>query len=65
MKLVIVRHGQSVANAENRWQGQMDYPLSKQGYKESESLKNKFETENIISVKRKAKCKFKVINVIV
>ena len=45
MNLVMVRHAQSVANAENRWQGQMDYPLSKQGYKESESLKNKFETE--------------------
>ena len=46
MKLVIIRHAQSVANAENRWQGQKDYPLSDQGYKESEALKEKFELEN-------------------
>ena len=46
MNLVIVRHSQSVANAENRWQGQIDYPLSEQGYQESKALKKKFEKEN-------------------
>jgi 2,3-bisphosphoglycerate-dependent phosphoglycerate mutase len=31
MELLIVRHGESVANAEGRMQGQSDYPLSEMG----------------------------------
>ena len=31
MELLIVRHGESVANAEGRMQGQSDYPLSEAG----------------------------------
>jgi probable phosphoglycerate mutase len=31
MELLIVRHGESVANAEGRMQGQRDYPLSEAG----------------------------------
>jgi probable phosphoglycerate mutase len=31
MELLIVRHGESVANAEGRMQGQSDYPLSERG----------------------------------
>lgn len=30
-ELVLVRHGQSTANASGIWQGQMDYPLSEEG----------------------------------
>ena len=28
---VFVRHGESVGNAESRWQGQSDYPLTEMG----------------------------------
>ena len=30
-ELILVRHGQSTANVEGIWQGQMDFPLSKEG----------------------------------
>ena len=45
MRLVIVRHGQSTANAENRWQGQMDFDLSSEGRKQAESLGARFVSE--------------------
>lgn len=38
MELLIVRHGESVANAEGRMQGQSDYPLSELGQQQAESL---------------------------
>jgi broad specificity phosphatase PhoE len=38
MELLIVRHGESVANAEGRMQGQHDYPLSEAGQKQAELL---------------------------
>lgn len=38
MELLIVRHGESVANAEGRMQGQRDYPLSPLGQKQAETL---------------------------
>ncbi len=31
MKLLLVRHGESVGNAEDRLQGQLDYPLTERG----------------------------------
>ena len=30
-ELILVRHGQSTANATGTWQGQMDFPLSEKG----------------------------------
>lgn len=45
MRLVIVRHGQSTANAENRWQGQLDFDLSLEGKKQAESLGARFVSE--------------------
>jgi len=30
-EIYFVRHGESVANAENYYAGQMDYPLTKKG----------------------------------
>jgi uncharacterized phosphatase len=36
LRLTLVRHGQSIGNAEGRMQGQMDFPLSQQGKKEAE-----------------------------
>jgi broad specificity phosphatase PhoE len=38
MELLIVRHGESVANAEGRMQGQRDYPLSEIGQKQAATL---------------------------
>jgi 2,3-bisphosphoglycerate-dependent phosphoglycerate mutase len=38
MELLIVRHGESVANAEGRMQGQSDYPLSELGVRQAELL---------------------------
>jgi broad specificity phosphatase PhoE len=38
MELLIVRHGESVANAEGRMQGQRDYPLSEAGERQAELL---------------------------
>lgn len=38
MELLIVRHGESVANAEGRMQGQRDYPLSAAGDRQAELL---------------------------
>jgi 2,3-bisphosphoglycerate-dependent phosphoglycerate mutase len=38
MELLIVRHGESVANAEGRMQGQRDYPLSAAGQKQAAVL---------------------------
>ena len=45
MRIVIVRHGQSVANAQGRWQGQLDYELSQEGEIQAEKLKQRFITE--------------------
>ncbi len=38
MELLIVRHGESVANAEGRMQGQRDYPLSAAGHEQAALL---------------------------
>jgi broad specificity phosphatase PhoE len=38
MELLIVRHGESVANAEGRMQGQRDYPLSEAGQQQAKML---------------------------
>jgi probable phosphoglycerate mutase len=38
MELLIVRHGESVANAEGRMQGQRDYPLSEAGQRQAAQL---------------------------
>ena len=45
MRVVIVRHGQSVANAEGRWQGQLDFGLSAEGQRQAELLRGRFKGE--------------------
>lgn len=44
MELLIVRHGESVANAEGRMQGQSDYPLSELGLRQAELLGRLLQT---------------------
>ena len=37
-QLVLIRHGQSTANASGVWQGQMDFPLSEEGRRQARSV---------------------------
>jgi broad specificity phosphatase PhoE len=45
MKLLFIRHGESVANAEVRLQGQMDSPLTGQGREQVHSLARRLVRE--------------------
>lgn len=43
MRLYLVRHGQTIANAERRFQGHKDYPLSDVGLQQANSLAERFK----------------------
>lgn len=45
MELLLIRHGQSVANAEGRIQGQFDSPLSEQGRAQARALARRLQRE--------------------
>ena len=45
MNLRLVRHGESTANAEERWQGRADFPLSQTGVWQAERLWSRLERE--------------------
>jgi broad specificity phosphatase PhoE len=45
MKLLLIRHGQSVANAEGRIQGQFDSPLNDQGRDQARALARRLQRE--------------------
>ena len=47
MRLILVRHAQSKANAEGRWQGTMDFDLSKDGQGQCEKLRERFVKEEL------------------
>ena len=47
MRLILVRHAQSKANAEGRWQGIMDFDLSKEGQDQCEKLRERFVKEEL------------------
>ena len=47
MRLILVRHAQSKANAEGRWQGIMDFDLSKEGQNQCEKLRERFVKEEL------------------
>lgn len=36
--IIFLRHGESVGNAESRWQGQADYPLTDKGRQQAQAL---------------------------
>ena len=45
MRIKLIRHAQSLANADGKWQGQLDYDLSSLGEKQSFLLSKRFKTE--------------------
>lgn len=49
-KLILVRHGESVANAEGRSQGMLPYPLSPRGRLQAEWVAERLQTEPIRAI---------------
>lgn len=47
MRLVIIRHGESVGNREGIWQGQLDYPLTDKGIEQASLLAEWLADEQI------------------
>jgi broad specificity phosphatase PhoE len=43
--ITLLRHGESVANAEGRWQGQSDYPLSETGRAQARALAERWDKD--------------------
>ena len=46
-QFTFLRHGESVDNAESRWQGQSDYPLTENGRAQARALAGRWKAENI------------------
>jgi broad specificity phosphatase PhoE len=46
-QFVFLRHGESLGNAQSRWQGQSDYPLTEKGRAQVRALAERWKTENI------------------
>lgn len=44
-RLTFLRHGESVGNAESRWQGQSDYPLTEKGRRQARALGERWKAE--------------------
>jgi len=45
-QFVFLRHGQSIGNAQSRWQGQSDYPLTDLGRAQAHALGQRWKAEN-------------------
>ena len=45
--ITILRHGESVGNAESRWQGQAEYPLTDTGRKQVQALAERWKNEKM------------------
>ena len=43
---VFLRHGESIGNAESRWQGQSDYALTERGRAQARALAKRWKSEN-------------------
>lgn len=43
---MFLRHGESTGNAESRWQGQSDYPLTERGRAQAKALAKRWQEEN-------------------
>jgi broad specificity phosphatase PhoE len=46
-QFVFLRHGESTGNAELRWQGQSDYPLTERGRAQATALANRWRAEGV------------------
>jgi broad specificity phosphatase PhoE len=44
---VFLRHGESTGNAESRWQGQSDYPLTERGRAQANALAARWKSEGV------------------
>jgi 2,3-bisphosphoglycerate-dependent phosphoglycerate mutase len=45
--IVFLRHGESVGNLENRFQGQADYPLTEKGRAQAQALAERWQAEGV------------------
>jgi broad specificity phosphatase PhoE len=45
--ITLLRHGESVGNAESRWQGQADYPLTDTGRAQARALAERWKSEKV------------------
>ena len=45
-QFVFLRHGESLGNAQARWQGQSDYPLTEKGRAQAQALAKRWKSEN-------------------
>lgn len=46
-QVTLLRHGESVGNAESRWQGQSDYPLTERGRSQAQALAERWLREKM------------------
>ena len=44
---VFLRHGESIGNAESRWQGQSDYALTEKGRAQAQALAGRWKSEGV------------------
>ena len=47
-QFVFLRHGESLGNAQARWQGQSDYPLTEKGRAQANALAERWKSENMM-----------------
>jgi broad specificity phosphatase PhoE len=45
--VTLVRHGESIGNAESRWQGQADFPLTDKGREQAQALAKRWKQEKV------------------
>jgi len=45
-QFVFLRHGESIGNAQSRWQGQSDYELTEKGRAQAKALARRWKSEN-------------------
>lgn len=46
-QFVFLRHGESIGNAQSRWQGQSDYELTEKGRAQANALAKRWKSENV------------------